>query len=144
MEEGMAHEGDNGQPCVSFSDARPGHNVAIGLCGVGVGIFGIFLGPMVIQAVILPEEKDPLALIFYGMNVGFALGAGPGVILGGRLQKVTGRWWGAILGSLFGMAVSFQLQTWFEANFLMLAYFVLPPILAVAGYQPIRPRSEKT
>ncbi|MHB0938641.1 MAG: hypothetical protein ACYDCO_23620 [Armatimonadota bacterium] len=125
----------------AFSDARPQINFFIGACGVGAGIVGIFLGPMAVHFLLLPEEQDSLAVLFHGMNIGFAIGAGPGVILGGYFFRVTGRWWGAILGSLLGMAVSYQLQSWFQEDFLMFAYFILPTVLAVAAYQPIRPCS---
>jgi len=134
---------DQEEPTIpaAFSDARPQINFFIGMFGVGMGIFGIFWGPMAVHALLLPEEQDTLAVLFHGMNLGFAIGAGPGVILGGHVFRVTGRWWGAILGSLLGMAVSYQLQAWFQEDFLMFAYFILPTVLAVAGYQPIRPRS---
>jgi len=136
--------GDQEEPSISvtFSDARPQINFFIGMCGVGAGIVGIFLVSAAMGVFFPTSEKEvALEMIFHGMNIGFAIGAGPGVILGGYLFRVTGRWWGAILGGLLGMALSYQLQAWFQQDMLVFAYFILPTVLAVAGYQPIRPRS---
>lgn len=123
----------------SFSDHRPANNIRICLSGVGGGAICSLFGPFLFGRFVAPPAADVLYILFYGMVIGYAIGVGPGIIIGGRLLSISGRWWGAVLGSLLGFGMVYYLSTWFRDDSFSLAYFIVPPLLGLAGYQPIRP-----